>query len=98
MNLDPAVLGYLMVICFALIVVSADHLIDVYDEWRARGSELEAVEPAAPALPYRMRRQVRDFIASSVFVTRYGDRRRRTPALPVPDSAEDLTYERAVSW
>jgi hypothetical protein len=97
--IDPNIAGYLMTICFCLTLVAATRLPDEWDAWQA--SRPVVAEPAPePVVPSRLQRQADRFARANVTITRYGDRRRRTPALPTPADSEELillTAEAAAS-
>jgi hypothetical protein len=76
-----------MTLCFALTLVCLDRCVDEFDLWWA---SRPTPEPEPELVPARTPRQVTAFIRSNVTVTRYGDRRRRTPYLPIPADSEDL--------
>jgi hypothetical protein len=71
-----------MVLCFACTLVCLDRLVDEFDAWRA--SRPVVPEPVEPVVPAWVRREADRFTRTHVVMTKYGDRRRRTPILPVP--------------
>jgi hypothetical protein len=87
--IDPNIAGYLMTLCFCLALVAATHLPDEWDAWQA--SRPVVAEPAPElVVSSRLQRQADRFTRTNVTLSRYGDRRRRTPVLPTPENSEEL--------
>lgn len=77
----PEVLGYLMMWCVVLIVLSANWALDDLDDWVKARRYVAADDEITSGLTPNASRQLARFVRHNVTVSTFGDRRRRTPAI-----------------